>query len=131
MQFSTAQRPRLTRKDDVPAPVSFYGRTKLLGEELARRLERYWIFRLPVLFGPGPNSSLAAGLRALREGREYVAASDQAGCVAHTEDSARKVLEVIEARAYGLFHVANQGAASRLELAQRAAALAGLDPARV
>ncbi len=118
-------------EDDAPAPLSFYGRSKLLGEQAVEELERYWIFRMPVLFGPGPNSSLGAGLQALREGREYVAASDQVGCAAHTPDAARKILEVIEAGAYGVFHLANQGAVSRLALAQKAAALAGLDPARV
>jgi dTDP-4-dehydrorhamnose reductase len=118
-------------EEDAPAPLSFYGRTKLLGEEAVQELERYWIFRMPVLFGPGPNSSLSAGLRALREGGEYVAASDQVGCAAYTPDASHTILEVIEAGAYGLFHVANQGAVSRLELAQHAAALAGLDPARV
>lgn len=118
-------------EDDAPAPLSFYGRTKLLGEELVGAIEQHWIFRMPVMFGPGPNSSLGAGLRALREGREFTAVSDQMGCAAYTVDAARKLLEVIEARKYGLYHLANQGAVSRLELAQRAAALAGLDPARV
>jgi dTDP-4-dehydrorhamnose reductase len=118
-------------EDDAPAPLSFYGRTKLLGEQAVQPLERHWIFRMPVLFGPGPNSSLGAGLRALREEREFTTASDQVGCAAHTEDAARKILELIEARAYGLFHLANQGAVSRLELAQRAAELAGLDAARI
>ncbi len=118
-------------EDDVPAPLSFYARTKLQGEEAVAEREHHWIFRMPVLFGPGPNSSLAAGLKALREGREYSAASDQVGCAAHTEDAARKILEVIEARAYGLFHLANQGAVSRLELARCAATLAGLDAAQV
>ncbi|MGH9509446.1 MAG: SDR family oxidoreductase [Terriglobales bacterium] len=118
-------------EEDPPAPVSFYARTKLRGEDITRQQKESWIFRMPVLFGPGPNSSLAAGLRALREGREYAVASDQVGCVSHTEDAAEKIREVIEARAFGLFHLANPGAVSRLELARRAASLAGLDPERV
>lgn len=116
---------------DTPAPVSFYGRTKLLAEEITRQQKQHWVFRMSVLFGPGPNSSLAAGLKAIREGREYAAASDQVGCAGYTADVAKKICEVIEARAFGLFHLANQGAVSRLELAQRAAVLARLDPARV
>ncbi len=116
---------------DKPAPVSFYGRTKLLGEAITRQHKNHWVFRMPVLFGPGPNSSLAAGLKAMREGREYAVASDQVGCAAHTNDAAAKILEVIEARAFGLFHLANQGAVSRLVLARRAGTLAGLDPSRV
>ncbi len=118
-------------ESDATAPLSFYARSKLLGEEAVADLERHWIFRMPVLFGPGSNCSLGNGLRAIRDGKQYRAASDQVGCTAYTPEMARKVLEVIEARAYGLFHLANQGAVSRLELARRAAALAGLDAARV
>jgi dTDP-4-dehydrorhamnose reductase len=116
---------------DTPAPVSFYGRTKLLAEEITRQQKQHWVFRMSVLFGPGPNSSLAAGLKAIRKGREYVAATDQVGCAAHTIEVAEKIVEVIEARVFGLFHLANQGAVSRMQLAQRAAVLAGVDPARV
>ncbi len=40
-------------------------------------------------------------------------------------------MELVEARRYGTFHVANSGSCSRYELAQRAAQIAGLNPALV
>jgi dTDP-4-dehydrorhamnose reductase len=40
-------------------------------------------------------------------------------------------MEVVEARRYGLYHLANQGACTRYQLARRAAELAGMDPAKV
>jgi dTDP-4-dehydrorhamnose reductase len=40
-------------------------------------------------------------------------------------------MEVTEARRFGLYHLSNQGACSRYELAVKAAELAGLDARRV
>jgi dTDP-4-dehydrorhamnose reductase len=40
-------------------------------------------------------------------------------------------MEVVEAGRCGLYHLSNQGACSRYELAVKAAQLAGLDPTRI
>jgi dTDP-4-dehydrorhamnose reductase len=71
------------------------------------------------------------GLRKIVAGEQYVTADDQEGCATYTLDAAHKIMEVVEARCYGLYHLANQGTCTRYELARRAAELAGLDPSRV
>jgi len=53
------------------------------------------------------------------------------GTATHTVDAGLKIMEVVEARRYGLYHLANQGACTRFELACAAVELAGLDPAKV
>jgi dTDP-4-dehydrorhamnose reductase len=116
---------------DPTAPITTYGRTKLQAEEAAKTLERYWIFRVSVLFGPGKINFVEKGLRKLAAGEEYKVASDQLGCATHTVDAGLKIMEVVEVGHYGLYHLANQGACSRFELARTAAELAGLDPAKV
>jgi dTDP-4-dehydrorhamnose reductase len=58
-------------------------------------------------------------------------AADQLGSATSTLDAASKIREVVEARNYGLYHLSNSGACNRLELARRAAELAGLDPRKV
>jgi dTDP-4-dehydrorhamnose reductase len=116
---------------DPTAPITTYGRTKLQAEEAVKTLERYWIFRVSVLFGPGKINFVEKGLRKLAAGEEYKVASDQLGCATHTVDAGLKIMEVVEAGRYGLYHLANQGACSRFELARTAAELAGLDPAKV
>ena len=116
---------------DPTAPITTYGRTKLQAEEAVKTLERYWIFRVPVLFGPGKINFVEKGLRKLAAGEEYKVASDQLGCATHTVDAGLKIMEVVEAGRYGLYHLANQGACSRFDLARTAAELAGLDPAKV
>ncbi|MGH9431556.1 MAG: SDR family oxidoreductase [Terriglobia bacterium] len=119
------------QETDPTAPPTVYGRTKLRGEEATRALDRWWVFRLCVMFGPGKLNFITKGLQRIQTGQEYVVAADQMGNAAYTLDAAAKILEVIEAGNLGLYHLANRGACDRLELARKAAELAGLDPARV
>jgi dTDP-4-dehydrorhamnose reductase len=116
---------------DPTGPITVYGQTKLQAELAAKTLERCWIFRVPVLFGPGKTNFVEKGLRKLAAGEEYKVASDQLGCAFHTVDAGLKIMEVAASGPYGLYHLANQGACTRYELAQAAAKLAGLDAAKV
>ncbi|HMD84987.1 MAG TPA: NAD(P)-dependent oxidoreductase [Terriglobia bacterium] len=116
---------------DPTGPITVYGRTKLQAEQAVETLERYWIFRVSVLFGPGKINFVEKGLRKVAAGEEYKVASDQLGCATHTVDAGLKIMEVAEAGRYGLYHLANQGECTRYELARTAVELAGLDPAKV
>lgn len=119
------------KESDPTDPHTVYGHTKLQAEEIVRGIEKHWIFRVSVLFGPRKTNFVEKGLRAIAAGQEYVVASDQVGSATYTLDAARKIMEVVEARHYGLFHLSNTGVCSRLELARRAASLAGLDPNKI
>ena len=116
---------------DVAIPPTVYGRTKLRGEQITAQLPRYWNFRVSVLFGPGKINMIDKVLEAGSRGEEYVAPSDHVGNATYTLDAARTIREVIEAGRCGTYHVVNQGAVSRLELARRAAEIGGFDPAKV
>ncbi|HUU12408.1 MAG TPA: dTDP-4-dehydrorhamnose reductase [Terriglobia bacterium] len=116
---------------DATHPLTVYGRTKLRGEEITRTLPAHFIFRVSVLFGPGKTNFIEKGLRKIAAGADYEVAADQVGSATYTVDAARKIMEVVEARRYGLYHLSNTGACSRYELARRAAELAGLDAAKV
>jgi dTDP-4-dehydrorhamnose reductase len=118
-------------ESDRPSPITVYGRTKLAGEAIVQTQPEHWIFRVPVLFGPGKTNFVEKGLRKIVAGKEYVTARDQVGCAAYTLDAAYKIMEVVEARCHGLYHLANQGTCTRYELARRAAELAGLNPGKV
>jgi len=123
---------------DPAIPVSVYGRTKLRAEQWVRAKPESWAFRVSILFGPeaeGPRKTnenfIRKGLKKVAAGQEYVVASDQLGTATYTLDAAAKIMEVIESGRYGLYHLSNAGACTRLELAQHAAVLAGLDPGKV
>jgi dTDP-4-dehydrorhamnose reductase len=116
---------------DPPNPLIVYAKSKLQAEQAVEALEKHWIFRVSVLFGPGKTNSVDKGLRRVAAGEEYVVASDQLGSATHTVDAGMKIMEVVEAGRCGLYHLSNQGACTRYELARRAVELAGLDPGRV
>jgi len=118
-------------ESDPTIPPTVYGRTKLAGEQAVKTLPAHWIFRVPVLFGPGKTNFVEKGLRKIRAGETYVVAADQIGSATYTLDAADKIVEVVEARRHGLYHLSNRGACSRYELAVKAAEFAGLDPTKI
>jgi len=118
-------------ESDPTGPITVYGQTKLQAEQAVKALERHWIFRVSVLFGPGKINFVEKGLRKIAAGEEYKVASDQWGCATHTVDAGLKIMEVAEAGRYGLYHLANQGECTRFELARMATEMAGLDSVKV
>jgi dTDP-4-dehydrorhamnose reductase len=105
-------------ESDPINPPSVYGKTKAQADQIVQTLPRYWIFRVPVLFGPGKTNFVEKGLRKLAAGEEYTVASDQIGNSLYTLDGARTIMEVVEMGSSGIYHLANQGACSRLNLAR-------------
>jgi dTDP-4-dehydrorhamnose reductase len=118
-------------ESDPVDPPSVYGKTKAQADQIVLTLPRYWIFRVPVLFGPGKTNFVEKGLRKLAAGEELVVASDQLGNSLYTLDGARVVMEVMEHAPCGIYHLTNQGVCTRLDLARLAAETAGADPSRV
>jgi len=118
-------------ESDPAEPAWVYGKTKAQADQIVQTLPRCWIFRVPVLYGPGKTNFVEKGLRKLAAGEGYVTASDQICGSLYTLDGARTIMEVVEKAACGIYHLANQGACSRAELARLAAEIAGLDPSLV
>lgn len=116
---------------DETIPPTVYGRTKLRAEKLVLNDPNQFAFRVSVLFGPGKTNFVQKVLGSIRSGREVVVASDQLGSATYTIDAARKIMEVLEARRPGLYHLSNQDPCTRFDLAQCAADLAGLDTRKV
>lgn len=114
-------------ESDATIPPTVYGRTKLRAEQLVLTGPSNFSFRVSALFGPGKTNFVQKVLENIRAGKEVVVASDQLGSATYTLDAAEKIMEVVEARRPGLYHLSNQGACTRLDLAQRAAEFAGLD----
>jgi len=116
---------------DEVNPPSVYGRTKVAAEESVRKFDRHCIFRVSVLFGPGKANFVNKALCKAWGKEQYEVASDQLGSATYTLDAGETILRVLEWGANGTFHLCNQGACTRYELAKRAVELAGLDPSIV
>jgi dTDP-4-dehydrorhamnose reductase len=118
-------------ESDPVNPPSVYGRTKVEAEQSVRKYKRHWIFRVSVLFGPGKANFVNKGLCKAMGNERYVVASDQLGSATYTIDAAGTMLRVFASGKYGTYHLCNQGACTRYDLAVRAAELAGLDASGV
>ena len=98
--------------DDV-APLSVYGRSKLLGEELVRQqCPDHFIVRTAWLYGlPGPNfvTAILGRARSLGPGKEINVVCDQRGTPTSALALAPQLLALAETEAFGTYHATCQG----------------------
>ena len=116
-------------ESDQPNPQSVYGKSKLLGEQLAG--PDALIVRTAWLMGPDGNNMLQTILRLLRSPGDLHFVDDQVGCPTFTDDLAGALLALVEAKDAGIFHVTNAGPVSWFVFAREVAEAAGHDPGRV
>ena len=114
---------------DPTAPLGVYGSSKLEGEKalLELQLEKLCIVRTAWLFGPGKKNFVSTILEKCAEGKSLTVVHDQIGSPTYTMDLAAHCLQLLNADARGIFHVANSGQASWCELASEATRLALLE----
>lgn len=122
-------------EDDPVNPSQVYGATKLEGERAAIAWSsRVLIVRVSTLYGPGRPQRPAyvdailaqARSRAAEGGGAVEVVEPPVASPTYAPDVAPALVDLIDRGAIGVVHVVNDGAASRLELATAAVALAGL-----
>ena len=105
---------------DLPSPLNLYGATKLVGDSMVRAYtSRYYIFRLPILFGPSPKGDQLTErlLGQARAGKPLRVAHDIVGSPSYTLDIAAEIHRILSgAMPFGLYHLNNKGQASLYEL---------------
>jgi dTDP-4-dehydrorhamnose reductase len=121
-------------EDDVPAPRTAYGRTKLAGERavLDRLPGSGFVVRTAWLYGAhGP--SFVGTMIKLEEQRPTVdVVDDQHGQPTWTVDVARQIVALVHSTAApGIYHATSGGQTTWFGLAREIFALLGADPARV
>lgn len=108
------------REGDAAHPLSRYGRTKLQGEErVAQNTDDYYIIRLSKLFGKPATSELGKKsffdiMFELGKTKDEVqAVDDEMSKFTYAPDLAVASKEIVENNlSYGVYHVANDGAAT-------------------
>ncbi len=121
-------------EDDVPAPRTAYGRTKLAGERevLSRLPGSGYVVRTAWLYGAhGPN--FVKTMIRLSDQRPTVdVVDDQRGQPTWTADVARQIIALIGSAARpGIYHATSGGQTTWYGLAREIFGLLGADPSRV
>lgn len=120
------------RETDKPSPINNYGLTKLKGEEAVHALDNYCIARGSVIYG----STAATGktnfalwlLEKLRKNEEVKIITDQWNSPTLNRNMAEMIIEILEKRMNGTFHLAGATRLTRYEFARRVAEIFKLDP---
>lgn len=114
--------------DHPVAPRSVYGRTKLEGERAAlASAPGALVVRTSWLYGSGGRNFVTAMLERGRAGAETRVVDDQRGRPTWARNTAEGILDLLDRRARGIWHVADGGDATWLELAREAFRLCGID----
>jgi len=97
-------------EDMEPAPVSAYGRTKLLGEQNAAKAEKYYILRTAWLYGLGGKNFVKTMLKLSDTMPEIKVVNDQHGSPTSTTTLCEIIEQIMEKEpAYGIYHSTNEG----------------------
>ena len=123
------------REYDLPAPVSKYGESKYLGEEVLEHNPATYLIRTSRLFGRQAVSSGAKKsfvevmIKLAKEKPELELVNEELSCPTYVVDLAWQTKALIESNEpMGIYHVTNDGACNWLEFAQEIFRLSGHTP---
>ena len=114
-------------EDMEPAPVSAYGRTKLVGERNAAKAEKYYILRTAWLYGLGGKNFVKTMLRLSKDHDVLTVVNDQHGSPTSTTTLCSIIEQVMEKEpAYGVYHSTNEGFTTWYEFTKKIFEIAGI-----
>jgi dTDP-4-dehydrorhamnose reductase len=119
-------------EEDVPNPISFYGRTKLASEKAVQENTADWVIaRTTVLFGQAPNvrpSFVAWLVDRLARGETVRVVDDQVGSPTLADNLAQMLLALLDSGRRGLYNTVGDSVLDRHSFAVMAARIFCLDP---
>jgi len=120
---------RKHKTDEIPQPKNFYAITKYLGEVAVQSvLEDFLIIRTAWLFGGGPKKDkkfVSKILKQIEKGLKIRAVGDLYGCPTYCKDLVFGIKKLIKDGKRGIFHIVNEGEASRYEIAKEILKITG------
>lgn len=121
-------------EDDAPNPLNVYGVSKLAGEYFVRNIcPKHFIIRTSGLYGVAGSSGKGGNfvetmIRLAKEGKPIRVVNDQVLTPTYAKDLAEKIKELMQTKAYGLYHITNSGQCSWYEFASKIFELLDLKP---
>ena len=111
---------------DLVAPVSVYGKTKLLGEEFVRDFSsKYYIVRTAWLYGYVGHNFVYTMMKLGKDRDTLNVVNDQLGNPTHANDLAYHILKLIQTEEYGVYHCTGKGECSWYDFASEIMKLSG------
>ena len=108
---------------DTPNPINIYGKSKLEGENIVKKLlNEYFIIRAGWMVGGWEidKKKVYKIIKQLKEGKkELIVVNDKFGTPTFTKYFAKYFMDIINSKKYGTYHLACKGACSRYDMAKR------------
>lgn len=104
--------------DDKPNPINNYGLTKLQGENIVKKYcQKFYTIRTSWLYGHHGKNFVETML-ALKDKDELKVVNDQYGCPTWTVELANGIVDILENKDFGIYHVCGSGNTSWYEFAK-------------
>lgn len=115
-------------EEDAPNPLSFYGKTKLWGEQhVLAKAPSSLIVRGQWLYGDGGEHFVSKVVKAAGERGSVQVVDDQRGSPTYAKDIAGPLAVLVEKGEPGIYHVSNSGSCTWYELAREVFSTLGMD----
>ena len=115
-------------ENDIPNPISFYGKTKLKAEKILLNIDSATILRTTVIYGWHTKSRFTQWvMNSLQNSQKVSAFTDQFNTPTLVDDIAKVVLEIFTKKKSGLFNAVGETCLSRYQFALKLADKFSLD----
>jgi dTDP-4-dehydrorhamnose reductase len=115
---------------DKPNPINIYGESKLQAELIVKNLlSEYFIVRAGWMTGGRRINKkfVYKIIQQLKEGKDHITAvNDKFGSLTFTGDFAVNLMNIIDTKRYGTYHLVNKGTCSRYDIAVKIVEFMGL-----
>lgn len=119
------------KEDDKANPINYYGKTKLEAEEAVKEYEYDWaIVRTVMVYGKpilSRSNILSIVKEKLEKGEPYKVVDDQVRTPTYVEDLASGIVQIIERKAKGVYHLSGKDVMTPYQMACKTADYLGLD----
>jgi dTDP-4-dehydrorhamnose reductase len=104
---------------DPTGPINPYGYSKWVGEQAIRdHLTRFYIVRTSWLFAHGGRNFIQAIIERAKSGQPMRVVTNEVATPTYTNDLAEGLLQLIATHHFGIYHLVNEGRASRWAFAR-------------
>ncbi|MDD3905509.1 MAG: dTDP-4-dehydrorhamnose reductase [Candidatus Omnitrophica bacterium] len=124
------------KEPDEPHPLNIYAESKLKGEEIVKKLDKYFIIRTSWLYGKNGKNFVDTIIKKSKTEKDLKVVDDQIGSPTYTVDLSKAIHALLDkiadserwiADRSGIYHVANSGAISWFGYAETILRLTGSD----